>query len=88
MAIPYPDDPALQGGFAPLRMECDAPDLVVEGSIPRELCGVFYRNGPNPQYAPRGHYHWFGGDGMIHAFQFEDGRVSYRNRYVRTGRRH
>ena len=37
-----------------------------------------------PQFEPRGHYHWFTGDGMIHAFFVEDGKVAYRNRYVRT----
>ena len=84
MAQPFPNHPNLRGGFAPLQMECDVNDLVIEGEIPRELNGSFYRNGPNPQYAPRGHYHWFGGDGMVHAFHIEDGRVAYRNRWVRT----
>ena len=31
-----------------------------------------------------GRYHWFGGDGMIHAFHIENGNVSYKNRWVRT----
>lgn len=84
MAAMMPKHPNLVGGFAPIQMECDASDLAVEGEIPRELFGTFFRNGPNPQYAPLGHYHWFGGDGMIHAFHIEDGRVSYRNRWPRT----
>lgn len=84
MAEPFPSHPNLEGGFAPLQMECDAPDLVVEGEVPKELSGAFFRNGPNPQYAPRGDYHWFGGDGMIHGFYIRDGRVSYKNRWVRT----
>jgi len=84
MAKTYPRHPNLIGGFAPLRMECDAPDLVVDGEVPRELDGTFYRNGPNPQFAPRGSYHWFGGDGMLHAFAIRDGRVAYRNRWLRT----
>ena len=65
-------------------MECDVNDLVIEGQIPKELNGSFYRNGPNPSTRLRGHYHWFAGDGMVHAFHLEDGRVSYRNRWVRT----
>jgi len=84
MAKPYPIHPNLQGGFAPIHMECDAPDLVVEGEIPRELHGAFFRNGPNAQFAPRGDYHLFAGDGMVHGFYLENGKVSYRNRYVRT----
>jgi carotenoid cleavage dioxygenase len=75
----------LQGNFAPWRMEGEALDLEVTGEVPRALNGVLYRNGPNPQFPPReGHYHWFLGDGMVHALRFEDGRVDYRNRWVRT----
>ena len=84
MARPMPKHPHLSGNFAPLRMECDAPDLIVHGEIPTELNGSYFRNGPDPQYAPRGDHHWFAGDGMIHAFHFRDGRVAYRNRWVRT----
>ena len=84
MAEPFPSHPNLEGGFAPIAMECDVFDMVVEGEVPNELRGTFYRNGPNPQFAPRGDYHWFGGDGMIHAFHIAGGRVSYKNRWVRT----
>lgn len=84
MAKPFPAHPNLTGGFAPIQMECDALDLVVEGEFPADLNGTFYRNGPNPQFAPRGSHHWFAGDGMIHAFHVEDGKVSYKNRWCRT----
>lgn len=68
---------------APIPMECDAPFLKIEGELPRELNGTLYRNGPNPQFDVPG-AHWFVGDGMLHAFHLEDGRASYRNRWVRT----
>ena len=84
MATPMPNHPHLRGNFAPIRMECDAPDLVVHGEIPAELRGTYYRNGPDPQFAPRGQHHWFAGDGMIHGFHIEDGRCAYVNRWVRT----
>ena len=84
MAKPFPDHPNLVGGYAPIQMECDAPDLIVEGELPLDLNGTLYRNGPNPQFAPRGQYHWFGGDGMVHAFQIDQSRVAYSNRWVRT----
>ena len=85
MSKPFPtDDPFLRGYYAPLHMECDAPNLPVSGELPKELNGWLYRNGPNPQFAPRGPYHWFAGDGMLHAFHVENARVSYRNRWVRT----
>mgnify|MGYP006114314765 FL=1 len=86
MAQLFPNHPNLRGGFAPLQSECDVHDLIIEGEVPKQLNGTFYRNGPNAQYAPRGTYHMFGGDGMIHALSVQDGRVSYRNRWVRTQR--
>jgi carotenoid cleavage dioxygenase len=80
-------NPYLAGDFAPVRSEDDFSDLPVKGEIPRGLAGVLFRNGPNPQFEPRDpDHHWFAGDGMIHAFSFADGKVSYRNRFVRTPR--
>jgi carotenoid cleavage dioxygenase len=78
-----PINPYLTGNFAPVRSEDDFA-LAVSGEIPAGLAGAFYRNGPNPQFDPRDAYHWFSGDGMVHAFFVEDGKVTYRNRYVRT----
>jgi carotenoid cleavage dioxygenase-like enzyme len=78
------EQPFLRGYYAPLTMESDAAHLPITGELPRELCGTLYRNGPNPQFAPRGFYHWFAGDGMLHAFHLENGNASYRNRWVRT----
>ena len=51
MTQPYPNDPFLQGYFAPMGVECDAPDLVVEGELPADLHGTYYRNGPAPRTA-------------------------------------
>jgi carotenoid cleavage dioxygenase len=79
-------DPFLTRGFAPLREELDCPDVAIEGVMPPELAGTYYRVGPNPQFAPRPPYNPLMGDGMVHAFRIEGGRVSYRNRWVRTGR--
>ena len=84
----WPSHPNLQGGFAPQPREADFPRLEIEGEIPRELEGTLYRNGPNPQFPPRGGeaYHWFDGDGMIHAISIAGGTAKYRNRWVRTRR--
>ncbi len=79
-----PRSPFLEGNFAPVRAETQAENLRVVGALPRALEGMFVRNGPNPQFPPRGRYHWFDGDGMIHGVRLRDGRASYRNRYVRT----
>ncbi len=77
-------NPYLLGLFAPVRDEITTDDLEVIGEIPRDLNGVYLRNGPNRRYAAPGRYHWFDGDGMVHAMAFENGRARYRNRYVRT----
>jgi carotenoid cleavage dioxygenase-like enzyme len=83
--VPARVSPFLTGNYAPVRSEDKFTDLSTEGSIPRDMAGTFFRTGPNPQFAPRDEkYHWFSGDGMVHAFQVENGRASYFNRYVRT----
>jgi carotenoid cleavage dioxygenase-like enzyme len=77
-------NPFFQGNFGPWPEEGHVDGLEVIGEIPRELNGTFYRNGPNPAFEPAGRYHWFDGDGMIHAVTLRDGRASYRNRWVES----
>ena len=85
MSEPFFDHPYLTGHHAPVRFEADAPDLIVIGEIPDDLAGLYYRNGPEPLYPPReGDYHWFDGDGMVYVFEIGEGRVSMRNRWVKT----
>jgi carotenoid cleavage dioxygenase len=77
-------NPYLAGNFAPVRSEDDF-QLKVTGEIPHELRGALFRIGPNPQFEPLDpNHHWFFGDGMVHGFYVEDGKVAYRNRYMRT----
>ena len=60
-------------------------NLTVTGEIPAGLAGALLSQRPQSAVRPaRRNYHWFGGDGMIHGFFVEDGKVRYRNRYVRT----
>src|SRR5437764_8332350 len=77
-------NPYLEGLFGPVAEERTDDDLEVIGELPADLDGVFVRNGPNPKFSPPGRYHWFDGDGMVHAIRFENGRASYRNRWIRT----
>ncbi|GII82843.1 carotenoid cleavage dioxygenase [Sphaerisporangium siamense] len=77
-------NPYLLGVYAPVHEEITAGDLTVVGEIPRDLNGVYLRNGPNARHPAHGRYHWFDGDGMVHAMHFENGTARYRNRYVRT----
>jgi len=78
------DNPNLQGGYAPVRQELVADQLPVIGEVPRDLRGLYVRNGPVPQHTPEGRYHWYDGDGMLHAVHFQGGDVTYRNRWVET----
>lgn len=84
-----PASPFLFGQYAPALDELDVHDLTVTGTIPPQLSGVYMRNGANPQFPPLGRYHWFDGDGMIHAIYLDEGRARYKNRWVDTpGLRH
>ncbi len=79
--------PFLQGPYEPLCNEqIVIDDLRVEGHIPLELSGTLYRTGTNPRFEPLdpSRYHWFDGDGMVHAFRLKDGKASYRTRMVET----
>lgn len=78
------ENPYLHGIYAPTLHESCAFGLEVEGEIPADLFGAYVRNGPNSVFQPRNAYHWFDGDGMIHAVYFRDGRASYRSRLVPT----
>lgn len=69
--------------YVPVTEERTIAELKIRGELPREFNGTLYRNGPNPQFDAPG-AHWFTGDGMLHAFALEDGRATYRNRWVRT----
>lgn len=70
----------LEGNNAPVTDEGDAVAGHVVGSVPADLAGTYYRNGPNPRrgWSP----HLFAGDGMVHAIEPATGR--YRCRWVRT----
>lgn len=76
--------PFMSGAFTPNYVELNASELEVIGEIPPRLDGVYLRNTQNPVHQPRGTYHPFDGDGMLHLLRFERGRVEYRNRFVRT----
>ena len=48
----------LLGAYAPVFEEIVAKDLEVIGEIPKDIRGIYIRNGPNPRFVPKGHYHW------------------------------
>ncbi|MFI9555721.1 carotenoid oxygenase family protein [Nonomuraea endophytica] len=77
-------NPYLLGLYAPVQEEFTSGELTVIGRIPADLNGVYLRNGPNARFPVKGRYHWFDGDGMVHAVHFENGTARYRNRWIRT----
>ncbi|MCZ8341224.1 MAG: carotenoid oxygenase family protein [Burkholderiaceae bacterium] len=83
--LPVHEIPALDGNNAPVHDEGVFEDLEVIGEVPKDLNGLYVRNGPNAYYPPDWRYHAYDGDGMLHAVRFRAGRVAYRNRWIRTG---
>src|SRR6185437_3988858 len=65
----------LQGIFEPLDSEYNIENCIVNGQIPKELNGSLYKIGSNPQFVYSANYHLFGGDGMIHKIDFNNGVV-------------
>lgn len=80
------DHPFLHGPFTPTMEEwvADSSSMKVIGEIPKDLDGIYVRNTHNQVHESIGIYHPFDGDGMLHSMHFENGRATYRNRFVQT----
>ncbi|KAL8497638.1 hypothetical protein ACS0TY_021101 [Phlomoides rotata] len=74
----------LSSNFAPVNELPPTVCEVEESSLPPCLDGVYIRNGPNPQFTPRGPYHLFDGDGMLHSVRISGGKAKLCSRYVKT----
>src|SRR6185437_2446077 len=86
MAPPYPQKMWLMGPLTPMRFEATIEDCIVaEGEIPLDLNGGFYRVGGTWIRPTRqGLYGPFTLDGMVQALTFREGRVDFKNRWIRT----
>ena len=70
--------------FDSLTEERDYCVKDVEGTLPQELRGTLYRNGPGMnEVGGKPFAHLFDGHGMIARFTLNDGRVHFSNRFVR-----
>ncbi|XP_055798910.1 carotenoid-cleaving dioxygenase, mitochondrial-like isoform X4 [Salvelinus fontinalis] len=57
----------------------------VRGTIPTWIRGNLLRNGPGKFEFGNQHYnHWFDGMAMLHQFKIEDGKVTYRSRFLQS----
>lgn len=74
-----------KGGLETQSHEIIVEELAVEGNIPHWLVGSLIRNTP-AQYeiGAQSYRHWFDGLAMLYSFTFENGRVSYRNRFIES----
>jgi carotenoid cleavage dioxygenase-like enzyme len=88
MTTAFPNTFDFVGHNAPSRIECDIYDLeVIQGAIPKDIEGTWFRSIPDPAYPPmRGEDTFLSGDGMVSAFNFGNGHVDYKVRYVQTDR--
>ena len=87
MTTPYPKSPTFMTIDEPFRFEGECFDLEVEGQIPPELDGTFFRVGPDQAFPPMmGDANPFNGDGIVTAFRIRDGRCDLQHKYVRTHR--
>ena len=78
--------PFMSGNYAPVPDERGPEPCSVRGRLPAALRGTLFRNGANPHCPPAEPYHWFTGDGMVHAITLGEDTASYCNRWVRTER--
>jgi len=77
-------NPILVGNFEPIQEEQSYEVAsIVGGAVPKDINGVYLRNGPNPEYIPENQcHHWFDGDAMVHAMRIKNGQLYYCNRYL------
>ncbi|HSD55043.1 MAG TPA: carotenoid oxygenase family protein [Burkholderiales bacterium] len=84
----FPGTPEYTGLNTPLGEEYEIDSLAIEGRIPADVEGTFFRAVPDPAFPP---YTDDGGailsgDGMICAVRFAGGKVAFAMRYVQTER--
>lgn len=85
--LKFPKTPIFQGFNSPCRYEGDIEYVEIDGIIPPEINGTFYRIQPDHQFPPmfEDDIH-FNGDGSVTAIRIEGGNAHFKHRYVRTDR--
>src|SRR5690349_2530426 len=84
----FPQTMEYSGLNTPVGEEYALHELTVEGTVPAEIEGSFFRAVPDPAFPP---FLEDGGailsaDGMISAIRFAGGKASHIMRYVQTAR--
>lgn len=72
-------------GFQTMTNEVENLDLDIQGELPHWINGVMFRNGPSVfEVGQTRLLHWFDGYGMIHRYEFADGKGRYSNQLIRS----
>lgn len=72
-------------GVTTLAQETVLANLPVQGALPAWLQGALVRNGPAKfEVGAQKYRHWFDGLGMLHRFAFQEGKVSYANKFLQS----
>ncbi|HEX7759321.1 MAG TPA: carotenoid oxygenase family protein [Caulobacteraceae bacterium] len=83
----FPHTPDFSGLNQPVGKEVELIGLKIEGEIPPEIDGAFFRAVPDPAFPPLFEDDTaLSGDGMISRLLFHDGQADFDLRYVRTAR--
>ena len=82
----YANEPTTPRGPRLFRVEQDISYCEVDGKIPADLNGGFFRTGPDAQFPLRPGNIPFDGEGHVSQFRFENGNVHYKSRFVRNER--
>src|SRR5438876_372877 len=84
----FPNAPEYTGLNSPIGEEYELESLTVEGRIPVEVEGTFFRAVPDPAFAPfmEDGGAVLSGDGMVSAVRIAGGKASFAIRYVQTER--
>ena len=84
---PPPGGPPAAGtGPRTFKAEIEVRNCEIDGKIPSDLNGAFYRVGPDAQYPLRPGNIPFDGEGHVGMFRIKNGRVDYKTRFVRNQR--
>lgn len=72
-------------GFSTLDKEIAIEELPIKGTLPTWLSGTLIRNGPAKfEVGKKKLRHWFDGFAMLHKFSFQNGKVSYANKFLES----
>lgn len=81
------EKPWLLGYLGSPETELSASVTIVEGQVPPDLRGHFFRNGPaRHNIGPDRFAHWFDVPGMVQRFSFAEQQVTHRGRLIDTAR--